>query len=222
MHTLLLYPNPYAALDHNGLLAGRCVVCEEVRPGHIEPVNAFVGATLEFIGSETRDPHAEGTLGMPVGLKHRYECKFSSDPTRVNASAGALASYWTCRLAGEPEVFKAEADGGPPLEKLAAARLDAIAKFVSMYGKPPPIEKWAKQFALDELVAQVAEVVQVQRDAEWEQHKTAAKKTAEEAAATALKLEADRKQLWGAALNRALSKLKPAASKSATKPTKES
>lgn len=211
MSILLLYPNPYAAIDHNGLLAGRCAVAEEVRPGDVMPVGAFVGSTLVHVSTEIRDPHAEGVEGMPVGPKHHYECRFSSDPTPVRATAGALGSYWACRLAGEPEVFRAEDDGGPPLEKMAAARLDAIEKYRASYGTEPPVEKWAKQFELDEAVAEVAKTIAEQRKVAQAKAKTDAEKAQTDAKKAVTDAGAARSKLIDAAKRRASDRLnKPA------------
>lgn len=222
MSILLLYPNPYAHLDHNGLLAGLCPVAEEVRPGEVMPTRTFISGRLEHVGAENRDPHAEGEVGMPVGAKHHYEARFSSDPTPVSAPPGAMASFYACRLGGSAECFRAEADGGPPLLAMANARLDAITRWKLSYGTEPPTAKWAKQFELDDVVAKISEVVQVQRDAAWDAAKkdtTKAGQDAEQAEKTAH--EAQRK-LWQAAAERALESLKPKPpAKPKTPPVKE-
>lgn len=202
--TLTLYPNPYLTIDHRGMLAGACPEPEE-RPAGSFPTRRHIGAKTVFLGEEIRDKAGGGAPGTPVPNKHHYAWKFDSEPTTVTVPNAAFRAFYETRLRGpDHEIFVADADGDPPIAKLAAARLDAIEKFVANYGVEPPHEKWVDQFELDEIVAQAMKPLAEARNAAKKEADQAAKDAAVEREAAAKSALEARKERWAKSLAKAL------------------
>lgn len=190
--TLRVFPNPYAHLDHNGLLAGICPQGEEVRDGATLPIRATIGSSYKVVDYDPGEPSP-----IPGGQPLRYsrtkiEWQHAAQPMAVPFS-GALAEFYIQRLRCQ-EIFEVVSDGrvkvhqptGAPVEMdlvdaLAGARNRAIVGHFSAYLREPPTEKWAAQFGPDGDVAKVGkaaldeEIAKIRRRVKEAQEARAAK-----------------------------------------------
>lgn len=147
MPTLVLFPNPYHALDHKGRLAGAAFELEPPRAGGV-PLNRKIGAQLHLVDGSYK-PGNEGLRIYPTGDVFHM---FSVDAVDVVCEPMLVADYNAMIARGEV----LSAADGLPLEALATARLAAIASHEAAYGVAPDTSGWKQQFALDDDVAEAA------------------------------------------------------------------
>lgn len=189
MPTIKLFPNPYHHIDHKGRLAGIAFELEAVRDGRAVARHRLIGAKLTMVdGSyvpDTVDRNIEG-LGV-LGHGDVFHL-FNDEPVEVVCADEHVGPYQFQAKNGE--LFIAD---DVPLEGLAAARLDAIAKFVAAYGKAPDTTTWGFQFPIDEIVANVSESLGAKREAEKRDVESKARASADAAAFSARKLREDRR-----------------------------
>jgi hypothetical protein len=169
MKTLFVFPNPYAAIDHKGRLAG--AFQRAASAGVVRSSVSHVGAKLNVTpGSYNNSASPEEGRG-PGGVRaSRADLFFSFDiqPVALPVSQDLEGIYGKADRDGD--VFVVSSESEVPFERLAEARVDAIAKYVAAYGKEPTAETWKDQFQLDddvkELCASVIEARQAKADAE--------------------------------------------------------
>lgn len=147
MPTIHLFPNPYARLDHNGMLCGACPIAEEPRRGGALPARQSVGATLKVLSVDRSEAMGRGP-GGPNRSKSQFVWEFGSEVVELNASPSLMGYYVSRDRCGD--VFLGQK---VPMQRLKAARAKAIAEFRDAYGTDPPTSEWVKQFALDSEVA---------------------------------------------------------------------
>ena len=138
---LKVLPNPYGALDHEGLLAGACPEGEELRSGGMMPMRRYVGAQLNSSDYVTR-PEGYGQDRS----RARLTFTFADDTVDLEAP-DSLAAFYAKRIR-QGSLVDAK-DKAKALSLLAEHRAKAIAQFESAHGGQPPIDKWEAQFALD-------------------------------------------------------------------------
>lgn len=147
MKKLLLLPNPYKALDHEGLLAGACPMGEQLRETTTLPIRNRVGAKLEAKDYQKRP------IGGGQQSRARLRFVFVGEPVEVPVPDQSLETYYAHRIA-RGEVVLAD---GKHMDVLAKSRVEAIAEWRANYGDGPPgLAQWAEQFPLDAEVAKHA------------------------------------------------------------------
>jgi hypothetical protein len=190
MTKIKVHANPYSVLDHKGRLAGALLIAEPRRSTATVPTRQFVGAKLEVVSVETLSNHISPTgeryargHGMPQGTRTDNEFIFTGEPMEVDAS-GSMGAFYAHALK-DGSIFEAGADGSAPLEKLARARLAAIAQRKAEMGEAPATTDWERQFPLDLEVAEASKLLA-------EHDKAAAEKAKAEASAAAEKAKTEK------------------------------
>jgi hypothetical protein len=182
--TLFVFPNPYGHIDHNGDLAGGCQEAEEPRAITAMPANRKIGATLTMVEGSlvVGEQHARGD-GYPRGAKADYEWRFDAQAPIAIQVTPNTESFYHRRFSENgtpPCLFKCEGPEDLPLEKLARARIDAIAMLAA---NQPDVEinekRWEQQFPLDPVVADLAKDILAKEKADAEDAKQEAKKAAD-------------------------------------------
>lgn len=169
MRTLFVFPNPYAHLDHKGRLAG--AIPKPMPAGTFRDAVEHLCAVLKVVpGSyenDAKDGRGEG--GVRPSRSDRY-FSFGIQAEQMNVSPELVAFYE--KMDHDGCIFLVKDASTFPVEKLAKARLAAVAQFKAAYGEnaEPDFGFWGVgQFELDELIAEAS--------------KSVAEKLAEEAAA---------------------------------------
>ncbi len=141
---LLVYPNPYSALDHEGMPNG--IV-------RFDPIHGAAGA-LDFIGANAtfKTEKRKDAKGKPLGPHDAPEVRplrtriieYDLVPHRLphtdyhvrQISSGDLipVDEATARICGVPFV--------PPVEAFKAAKAQAIAEWKTLYIEDPPHAAW--------------------------------------------------------------------------------
>ena len=132
------YPNPYSALDANGMPAGFCRYDPE--HGNVGEVH-HVGATLSCAPiTEVRDPMKGETRPTKFATKIEHVFEPATLPhtdyfvKRFRDLDLIVADEATARICGM--AFS------PPADALRAAKQAVIAEWQSTYGAPPPVDEW--------------------------------------------------------------------------------
>lgn len=174
MHKFLIWANPYVHVDARGWLAGGLPIPAPVGTSRAAP--SFVGAVREMVPG-TYDKGAEvpgtGRLSRDVGMAQhpRQQTAFSSfADAAVEVTVDHEGAMFLRQRDAAGDVFVVSAADDVPLERLARARMRAVAKFKAERGADAkvPVEKWAEQFPLDEVVASLATDLEADDKAEVE------------------------------------------------------
>jgi hypothetical protein len=189
METLYVFPNPYGHMDHKGRLSGACPEAEE-RPAGAMPSRRLVGAVLTMIAGSYNADASEGRgPGGTVPSNADLTFKFTAEaPIKMDVS-GALAHFYR-KAARDGDIILCAGADDLPLEKLAAARNALIADQKARYGAAPDTSKFAEQFSLDAIVADVAKALSDKAEVDAKKAADAAKKASDEAAKAAKSVDA--------------------------------
>jgi len=131
---LLVYPNPFIALDHDGMPAGACQ-CDMAE--HVGmTVRKWVGAELDAAGTFLLEKlSAEELRYRDARQQTRFKFDFSA-PTML-----PVTEYYKDRLRGSEILCADKASaklGGlefvAPIEALAKSKADAAKKWIAMHG----------------------------------------------------------------------------------------
>ena len=132
------YPNPYSALDANGMPAGFCRYDPE--HGNAGEVH-HVGATLSYAPiTEVRDQMKGETRPTKFATKVEHSFEPATLPhtdyfvKRFRDLDLIVADEATARICGMAFL--------PPAAALRAAKQAVIADWQSTYGTPPPVDEW--------------------------------------------------------------------------------
>jgi len=155
---MLLFPNPYSALDAKGRLAGAVHEAEPLRKSTAHmPMRRHLSAELKV---------AEGTY-VPPDVGNRIDDQgdrfwtFDVTPLKVHVD-GRTQHFWHARIK-DREVFVVKTEDAVPLAELVKARVAAIEKWKAHYdweGCPEEVRQpldtsgWAEQFPLDTQIAE--------------------------------------------------------------------
>lgn len=159
--TILVYGNPFAALDHKGQPCG----CYPFDPDHNGGSRRWIGASINMEASQerTKDEALKGakaqtpmritangvTVIEAIAVRSRHVFAFDLTPQPIPAPA---SSHYRAGVR-EGSLFPADeasakALGVPakdlrdPLELLAQARDAAIQLWIDQHGEPPPVDEW--------------------------------------------------------------------------------
>jgi hypothetical protein len=141
-------PNPYSALDHEGIPCGAF----PFDPVHGGGARRWVGAT---IASALLDEEAAKKARQGAVVVGRRAESFVATPQRTlyafDLTPQAVLATPHYRMGARMgEIFPVDVESAralgvdfvPPLEKLAGARAHAIAEWTAQHGTPPDTSRW--------------------------------------------------------------------------------